>query len=178
MDAVKGDVLPRPDNVAVKIQCGQTAPVESDVDEFPIGYGCGSGLRVFGSRLLGHLAHHLLVPEQFAVAGVETERRQDSPCSVAVVRNRRLPHTTGDDQPTPGTSTCQARFSLRLQVNGKPVSLETPCPVGPRKHGQFSAAQGAVSHTITNAATLRIPGCHHVVMSVLIRSFAAVSVHG
>ena len=85
------------------------------------------------------------------------------PCSVAVVRNKRLPHTTGDDQPTPGTSTCQARFSLRLHVNGKPFSLEIPCPVGPRKHGQFSAVHGAVSHTINNAATPQVLEYNQVV---------------
>src|SRR5262249_30197244 len=78
--------------------------------------------------------------------------RQDAPCSVAVVRNRRSPHTTGEDQPTPGTSACQARFSLRLHVNGQSFSLETPWPVGPRKHGQFSAAQGVASHNIITVA--------------------------
>jgi hypothetical protein len=52
---------------------------------------------------------------------------------------------------------------LRLHVNGKPFSLEIPCPVGPRKHGQFSAAHGAVSHTINNAATPQVLEYNQVV---------------
>jgi hypothetical protein len=51
---------------------GDDNAVESDIEEFSIGHGRGRGLRVLGSSLLGHLAHHLFVPEQFAVVGVET----------------------------------------------------------------------------------------------------------
>ena len=121
----------------------------------------------------GAPADHLLVPEQFAVAGVEKKARQDPPCSSRRGEEQALPHATGDDQPTPGTSTCQAEVFLQAPGQRQTCLAGSPLPSRPSEARPVLRAQGAVSHAITNAATLRIPGCHHVVMSVLIRSFSA-----
>ena len=42
------------------------------------------------------------------------------------------PHTTGDDQPRPGTSAAQATFSLSDHLSGTAVSRETPEAASPR----------------------------------------------
>jgi hypothetical protein len=46
----------------------------------------------------------------------------------------------GDDQPRPGTSSFQATFCVVLQVDGRPLSAETPAARGPRNWGQLSSA--------------------------------------
>ena len=47
---------------------------------------------------------------------------------------------TGEDQPNPLMGVFQATFSVSLQVIGSPVSMECPCPSGPRNCGQSAAA--------------------------------------
>src|SRR5262245_43735303 len=65
--------------------------------------------------------------------------RQETPPLVAVVTITRSPQTMGEDQPNPGISAFQATLEVALHSIGMPVSEEMPCPVGPRKPGQFSA---------------------------------------
>jgi hypothetical protein len=45
----------------------------------------------------------------------------------------------GLEEPGPGNSVRQTRFSLEFQVNGGWVVAAIPWPVGPRKRGQSSA---------------------------------------
>src|SRR5262245_37948108 len=72
--------------------------------------------------------------------------RQETPPLVAVVTITRSPHTMGEDQPKPGISAFQTTFEVALHSIGTPVSEEMPCPVGPRKPGQFSAWATPVRH--------------------------------
>ena len=66
------------------------------------------------------------------------------PSCSAAVRKIRSPHTMGDDQPSPGIGVFQATPWVAFHSSGRPDSVEMPCPVGPRKQGQFSAS--AVAH--------------------------------
>jgi hypothetical protein len=59
---------------------------------------------------------------------------------MALVRKILPFHTMGEDQPSPGISVFHAMFELALQFRGTPVSAEWPWPFGPRKRGQFAAA--------------------------------------
>jgi len=54
---------------------------------------------------------------------------------VAAVRKTRFPHTTGEDQPTPGTSATHSTFSVFDQLIGKFGFSETGFEFGPRKRG-------------------------------------------
>ena len=72
-------------------------------------------------------------------ARAKARTRHDSPPSAAVVMKTRSPQTIGDACPSPGTSAFHATFFVALHWVGRLVSLEIPCPVGPRNCGQFSA---------------------------------------
>src|SRR5687768_8369434 len=59
-------------------------------------------------------------------------------CSlVAAVIRIRVPHTTGDDQPTPGTSATHSTFSVLDHVTGRLGWSETGFESGPRNRGQL-----------------------------------------
>ena len=53
----------------------------------------------------------------------------------------RFPQTIGDDHPLPGIGVFHCTFLSRAQCSGRSPSDETPCRVGPRKPGQFSAQE-------------------------------------
>src|SRR5688500_5355339 len=58
-------------------------------------------------------------------------------CSlVAAVMKTRVPHTTGDDQPTPGTSATHSTFSVLDHVTGRLGLSEIGFDSGPRNRGQ------------------------------------------
>src|SRR5688572_16221071 len=58
-------------------------------------------------------------------------------CSlVAAVMKTRVPHVTGEDQPTPGTSATHSTFSVFDQVTGRSGLVETGFECGPRNRGQ------------------------------------------
>ena len=58
-------------------------------------------------------------------------------CSlVAAVMKTLLPHTTGDDQPTPGTSATHSTFSVFDHVTGRLGLSEIGFESGPRNRGQ------------------------------------------
>src|SRR5262245_31994607 len=78
------------------------------------------------------------------------------PPLVAVVTRTRSPHTMGDDQPDPGISVFHATLEVELHSSGKSVSPEMPCPVGPRKRGQFSARAVQENTMSSNANTFGI----------------------
>src|SRR5262249_34660384 len=74
------------------------------------------------------------------VSGSKARTRRDSLADslTAVVRNKRPPESTGEDQPWPGTTVFQA--TLRLVVHSKGKFPETlPFPVDPRNSGQTDA---------------------------------------
>ena len=73
-------------------------------------------------------------------------------CSlVAAVMNTRVPHTTGDDQPTPGTSATHSTFSVLDHLTGRLALSETGFESGPRKRGQYTGV-GAVGWSPISAA--------------------------
>src|SRR5262245_30963634 len=80
--------------------------------------------------------------------------------SLACVMNTRSPQTIGVELPDAGSGTFQRTFSSRLQVVGRPVSVECPWPVGPRQAGQFSAraAVAASCDAASNNAAATTPG--------------------
>src|SRR6185436_3009228 len=57
--------------------------------------------------------------------------------SKAVVRKIFLPQTIGDEWPRPSSGVFHFTFLVALHSLGNPVSVETPCPSGPRHCGQF-----------------------------------------
>src|SRR5688572_19679133 len=58
-------------------------------------------------------------------------------CSlVAAVMNTRVPQTTGDDQPTPGTSETHSTFSVLDHLTGRLGWSDTGLELGPRNLGQ------------------------------------------
>ena len=58
-------------------------------------------------------------------------------CSlVAAVMKTLVPHTTGDDQPTPGTSATHSTFSVLDHLTGRLGLSETGFESGPRNRGQ------------------------------------------
>src|SRR6266446_6024017 len=73
------------------------------------------------------------------LASRQSARREGLPLSVgitAVVRYRRPPRNTGEDQPTPKISALQTMFEEVPQFSGTFRALEIPCPPGPRNWGQ------------------------------------------
>ena len=60
-------------------------------------------------------------------------------CETDVVMKIRPFSITGDDQPLPGIGFIQVMFCELLQLTGKSVALENPCPVGPRNSRQFDS---------------------------------------
>ena len=75
--------------------------------------------------------------------------------ATAVVRNKRSPHTIGDDQPAPGNAVRQATLCSLAQVSGNDDSATRPMPVGPRNCGHSAAHAGAARkmHKIHSTAT-------------------------
>src|SRR5688572_8921534 len=55
---------------------------------------------------------------------------------VAAVMKTRFPHTTGEDQPVPGTSVTHSTFSVFDQLTGRFGFSATGFEPGPRKRGQ------------------------------------------
>jgi len=55
---------------------------------------------------------------------------------VAAVKKTRFPHTTGEDQPTPGTSATHSTFSVFDQLTGRFGFSEIGFEFGPRTRGQ------------------------------------------
>ena len=68
----------------------------------------------------------------------------------------RLPSTTGEDRPRPGTGTFQAMLFVSLQTSGSFLAVALPSPCGPRNWGQASSAlpRPATNGSITSMATL------------------------
>src|SRR5688572_18446558 len=60
------------------------------------------------------------------------------PALTAEVRNILLSHTTGDDQPRPGTSTDHATFSVADHRSGNAAPSAIPSDSGPRNCGHRS----------------------------------------
>ena len=58
------------------------------------------------------------------------------PSLTADVTNTRSPHTIGDDQPRPGTSTAHATFCVADHLTGNCAASATPAAFGPRNCGQ------------------------------------------
>src|SRR5205085_904599 len=67
------------------------------------------------------------------------------PSSVPLVNQIWLPQMTGDDQPRSWIGTFQTTFSFSPHLIGKPIALDWPSPVGPRKRGQLSSATAAAA---------------------------------
>src|ERR671912_3022021 len=60
-------------------------------------------------------------------------------CSlVAAVMKTFVPHTTGDDQPTPGTSATHSTFSVLDHETGRLGLSEIGLESGPRNRGQWA----------------------------------------
>jgi hypothetical protein len=73
---------------------------------------------------------------------------------VAAVRKMFRPHTTGDDQPTPGTSATHSTLSVLDQRSGRFGLSETGSDFGPRKPGQLlEVFVGASSPAATGNST-------------------------
>jgi len=68
--------------------------------------------------------------------------RHDTPSSVAVVTKMRSSNTIGEDHPLPGIFVFHRTFLVADHSTGKLVSVETPCPFGPRNLVQFSPFDG------------------------------------
>ena len=62
--------------------------------------------------------------------------------SSALVKNTRLPQTTGLECPRPGTGVFQTMCSVSLQLRGALESRLTPLDCGPRHQGQLSGGTG------------------------------------
>src|SRR5215213_3264657 len=60
--------------------------------------------------------------------------------STAVVRNRRLPQTIGDECERPSIAVFHLMFLVALHSDGRFFSFEIPEPSGPRHCGQFPAS--------------------------------------
>jgi len=75
--------------------------------------------------------------------------------SMAVVRKRRFPHTTGEDSPRPGRAVFQRTFFVGLHSRGIPAPSAIPWPWAPRHAGQRSSAAEPppASSDAPNAAT-------------------------
>jgi hypothetical protein len=73
---------------------------------------------------------------------------------VADVTNTRSSHTIGDDHPCPGIGVFHATFFSGDHSAGTFASDETPCPVGPRKRGQFSALARAANVRTQRSRTI------------------------
>src|SRR5512146_920597 len=61
-----------------------------------------------------------------------------APPVIAVVRKMRLPHTTGDDQPLPGTLATHATFCVGPHADGS-GPVPSPAPFAPLNRGQAAA---------------------------------------
>src|SRR4029077_10675621 len=72
---------------------------------------------------------------------------------MSVVRNMRLPQTTGDEWPRPGTSTFHATPRSALHEDGRVRNVETPL-AGPRQPGQTSGGS-AIALAATVAVRIR-----------------------
>src|SRR5688500_958929 len=59
--------------------------------------------------------------------------------SSAVVKKIFFSQTMGDEWPRPAMGVFQLMFFLPLHSSGNPVSVETPCPSGPRHWGQLES---------------------------------------
>src|SRR5580658_8688009 len=74
------------------------------------------------------------------------------PLLITLVTKILSPHTIGDDQPEPGTSTFQTTFSVADHLSGSAGSSATPVDPGPRNCGQLSlAGSGAIASAVTSA---------------------------
>src|SRR5687768_7902102 len=73
--------------------------------------------------------------------------------SIDVVTKTLSPHTTGDECARPGIGVFHLMFDAS-QLTGKPASLETPVPPGPRHPGQFSAADAVEVRRSAPARTI------------------------
>jgi hypothetical protein len=76
--------------------------------------------------------------------------------------NNRSPHTTGDAEPRPGTSTFHLTFFDSLHSSGGDADRETPLASGPRHCGQNLSPGGSVAGaemevTDSTAATAAAP---------------------
>ena len=66
-----------------------------------------------------------------------------SPVLTQVVMNTRLPHTTGDDQPSPGTSVFHSTFSVALQWSGGIALTSAGATRDARNRGTWGSAAEA-----------------------------------
>src|SRR5437870_1287721 len=71
---------------------------------------------------------------------------------MACATKTRLPQTTGEEFPGPGSATRQRTFSFVLHFSGRFFSLETPVPSGPRQPGQLAAEAEAAALEIMRMA--------------------------
>src|SRR5580658_10041273 len=74
------------------------------------------------------------------------------PLLITLVTKILSPHTIGDDQPEPGTSTFQTTFSVADHLSGSAGSSTTPVDPGPRNCGQLSAASSGASRSAVTIA--------------------------
>ena len=83
--------------------------------------------------------------------------------SSAVVRKTWRPQVTGEECPRPGTSVCQAMFSVGLHVGGTFCGAAMPLPLGPRHQGQSLGETwigGSCSYWAALPAISSMPGAH------------------
>src|SRR5580658_4932383 len=76
------------------------------------------------------------------------------PLLITLVTKILSPHTIGDDQPEPGTSTFQTTFSVADHLSGSAGSSTTPVDPGPRNCGQLSFANSGASANTVKIANL------------------------
>src|SRR5262245_59143544 len=81
--------------------------------------------------------------------------------SITAVRKMRSPQTTGEEWPRPAIGVFHLMFLVSLHSVGTPVSVEMPCPPGPRHCDQLAAGPAtafvgfglAAVDAMANAAT-------------------------
>src|ERR1041385_2646894 len=80
--------------------------------------------------------------------------KKSLPPAVAVVNQTCLPRMTGVDQPRSWIGVFQVTLLVSLQCSGRPVAVEWPSAVGPRKSGQSVSAnaEGAKQRQINSRA--------------------------
>src|SRR5439155_23323699 len=70
-----------------------------------------------------------------------------TPIGTADTRKRRSPHTIGEADPRPGTSTFHRTFFVSLHSSGGLALRDTPLAYGPRHCAQFFSWDGCAVNT-------------------------------
>src|SRR5687767_14656915 len=114
--------------------------------------GVGVAYEFFPSFRVVCWSKTFLSHRTFPSAALRHSTRHDTPRSPVPVKKIRSPHTTGDDHPSAGTGVFHATFSVADHLVGRFVSVEIPCPFGPRNRGQFSACECNATSAVTRIA--------------------------